>query len=94
MTGEYGFRVVANCDHLANLKYSKALPYAFTEHGAIMAASVLNTPQADAIVSWNFTHIVRLDRIRGFNLVNSLKGYDQITILSPKEIILDEPEAE
>ena len=35
--------VVANCDHLENLKYSKALPYAFTEHGAIMAAGVLNT---------------------------------------------------
>nr|MDP2191033.1 ORF6N domain-containing protein [Rhodoferax sp.] len=27
--------VVANCDHLAKLKFSKALPYAFTEHGAI-----------------------------------------------------------
>ena len=35
--------VVANCDHLENLKYSRALPYAFTEHGAIMAAGVLNT---------------------------------------------------
>lgn len=39
-------QVVANCDHLAKLKYSKALPYAFTEHGAIMAASVLNSSRA------------------------------------------------
>ena len=31
--------VVANCDHLARLKFSKTLPYAFTEHGAIMAAN-------------------------------------------------------
>jgi hypothetical protein len=38
--------VVANCDHLQNLKYSKTLPYVFTEHGAIMAAGVLNTPRA------------------------------------------------
>ena len=38
--------VVANCDHLENLKYSRALPYAFTEHGAIMAAGVLNTSRA------------------------------------------------
>jgi hypothetical protein len=38
--------VVANCDHLENLKYSRSLPYTFTEHGAIMAASVLNTPRA------------------------------------------------
>ena len=33
--------VVANCDHLAKLKFSKVLPYAFTEHGAIQAANVL-----------------------------------------------------
>jgi len=38
--------VVANCDHLENLKYSRTLPYAFTEHGAIMAAGVLNTSRA------------------------------------------------
>jgi hypothetical protein len=38
--------VVANCDHLGKLKFSPQLPYAFTEHGAIMAASVLNSPQA------------------------------------------------
>ena len=38
--------VVANCDHLAKLKFSKVLPYAFTEHGAIQAANVLASPQA------------------------------------------------
>jgi len=35
--------VVANCDHLRRLKFSPTLPFAFTEHGALMAASVLNT---------------------------------------------------
>lgn len=38
--------VVANCDHLSNLRFSKTLPVAFTEHGANMAASVLNSPRA------------------------------------------------
>jgi hypothetical protein len=38
--------VVANCDHLQKLKFSKVLPYAFTEHGAIQAANVLASPQA------------------------------------------------
>ena len=38
--------VVANCNHLSRLRFSPALPHAFTEHGAIMAASVLNTPRA------------------------------------------------
>ena len=39
-------KVVANCDHLSRLKFSSSTPYAFTEHGALMAASVLNTPRA------------------------------------------------
>jgi len=38
--------VVANCDHLARLKFSPVLPRAFTELGAIMAATVLNSPLA------------------------------------------------
>lgn len=38
--------VVAKCDHLSKLKFAKALPLAFTEHGSIMAASVLSTPRA------------------------------------------------
>jgi hypothetical protein len=46
LTAEEKGKVVANCDHLAPLKFSKALPFAFTEHGAIMAASVLNSAQA------------------------------------------------
>jgi hypothetical protein len=46
LTLEEKAEVVANCDHLARLRFSSALPYAFTEHGAIMLASVLNTPRA------------------------------------------------
>jgi hypothetical protein len=38
--------VVANCDHLQRLKFSPVLPRAFTEHGAIMAANVLNSRRA------------------------------------------------
>jgi len=38
--------VVTICDHLARLKFSSQLPYAFTEHGALMAANVLNSPEA------------------------------------------------
>ena len=38
--------VITNCDHLAHLKFAKSLPSAFTEHGAIMAATVLNSPPA------------------------------------------------
>jgi len=38
--------VVANCDHLSNIKFSNALPFAFTEFGAVMLASVLNSQRA------------------------------------------------
>ena len=38
--------VVANCDHLRKLKFSQYLPYAFTEHGAVMLASILNSQRA------------------------------------------------
>lgn len=38
--------VVTNRDHLRRLRFSSTLPYAFTEHGAIMAANVLNSPAA------------------------------------------------
>ena len=38
--------VVANCDHLKSLKFSSTLPYVFTEHGAVMMASVLNSERA------------------------------------------------
>jgi hypothetical protein len=46
LNAEEKAKVIANCDHLKQLKYSKSLPFAFTEHGAIMAASILNSPRA------------------------------------------------
>jgi ORF6N domain len=38
--------VVAKCDHLKTLKFSPNLPFAFTEHGAVMLASILNSDRA------------------------------------------------
>jgi len=46
LTKEEKEEVVTICDHLRQLKYSSSLPYAFTEHGAIMAANVLNSQKA------------------------------------------------
>jgi hypothetical protein len=41
-------KLVTDCDHLRKLRFSPSLPYAFTEHGAIMIAAVLNSPVAVA----------------------------------------------
>ena len=38
--------MVAKCDHLSRLRFSPGLPWALTEHGAIMAANVLKSRQA------------------------------------------------
>ena len=46
LTKEEKDAVVTNCDHLKRLKFSPNLPHAFTEHGAIMLATILNSPVA------------------------------------------------
>lgn len=55
--------VVANCDHLPRLKFSPVLPYAFTEHGAIMAASVLSMHGQSKPASLWFGRFVRLQKV-------------------------------
>jgi hypothetical protein len=42
--------------------------------------------EVDVLVSWNFKHIVRLDRIRLFNAVHLETGYKPIAIYSPREV--------
>jgi len=59
--------VVANCDHLERLKYSPRLPYAFTEHGALMAATVLNTPLAVEISVYVVRAFVKLREVLASN---------------------------
>jgi predicted nucleic acid-binding protein len=46
--------------------------------------------RADAIISWNFKHIVRLDKMKGYNQINLLNGYGILTIISPLEVTIDE----
>jgi hypothetical protein len=48
-------KLIAADGHLARLKFSPVLPFAFTEHGAIQAANVLNSSQAVAMG----VHVVR-----------------------------------
>ena len=42
--------------------------------------------EADLLVSWNFKHIVRFDKIRLFNAVNIEFGYKSLQIFSPREV--------
>ena len=43
--------------------------------------------KADVLASWNFKHIVNLDRIKGYNGVNLKYGYSMVEIRTPKELL-------
>lgn len=49
--------------------------------------AMATTVKADVLVSWNFKHIVNLDKIRGYNGINYQLGHNMIEIRTPKEII-------
>lgn len=63
LTAQEKTEVVAKCDHLAKLKFSPHLPRVFTEHGAIMAASVLNSPRAVEMSVFVVRAFVRLRQL-------------------------------
>ena len=46
LTNEEKNELVTNCDRFNKLKHSTSLPYAFTEHGALMSANILNSDKA------------------------------------------------
>jgi predicted nucleic acid-binding protein len=59
------------------------------ENDALHVAAA-TVAKADAILSWNFKHIVNFDRIIKFNGVNIMNGYSQIAIHSPLEMAYDD----
>jgi hypothetical protein len=52
--------------------------------------AVATVKRVDVIVSWNFKHVVNLQKIRGFNAVNLREGYPLVEIRTPREVIQDE----
>lgn len=65
--------VVAKCDHLQQLRFSPHLPYAFTEHGAIMAASVLKSERAVEMSVFVVRAFVRMREVLASHLEFSAK---------------------
>ena len=43
--------------------------------------------RVDVLASWNFKHIVNLERIKGYNSVNLRLGYPAIEIRTPQELV-------
>ncbi len=49
--------------------------------------AVCTIAQIEYLVSWNFKHLVNVEREKGFNAVNLLQGYRTIRIVNPLEFI-------
>ena len=43
--------------------------------------------KVDYVVSWNFKHIVNIDRIIGYNSVNLMLGYEPVEIYTPFQLL-------
>jgi hypothetical protein len=65
LTSKEKAEVVANCDHLVKLKFSPAKPFAFTEHGAVMVASVLNSKRAVEVSVYVVRAFVKVREVLG-----------------------------
>lgn len=52
-----------------------------------MHVALATLARCDVLASWNFKHLVRIDRARGFNAVNVGRGFRLIEIASPPEVL-------
>lgn len=52
--------------------------------------AVATVAEVDLLVSWNFRHIVRFDKIRLFSAVNLALGYRALAIYSPREVSVED----
>ena len=79
-------------DEMAKLaeKYMEQKIVSENYFGDALHIAVATVIGVDVLVSWNFKHIVNLDRIKAFNSVNLKEGYKVLEIRTPREIIENE----
>lgn len=79
----------AEADDLAQAYLvERVVPPSFTADALHIAHATV--ARVDVLVSWNFRHIVNLQRIHAFNAVNLKRGYPLLEIRSPLEVFADE----
>jgi hypothetical protein len=59
-------------------------------YGDALHIAVATVIGVDVLVSWNFKHIVNLNKIKSFNSVNIKEGYNILEIRTPREVIENE----
>lgn len=70
--------------------WQKVVPARFADDARHVAIAVVNG--VGIVASWNFKHLVNLQREAGFNAVNLLQGYQAVRIVSPLELVYEEDE--
>lgn len=91
---EYRELLELDAELLSLSEASDILAARYIEHGVVpprfeadgLHIAIATVAEVDLLVSWNFRHIVRFDRIRMFNAVNREAGYKEIEIYSPREV--------
>ncbi len=58
-----------------------------TSYADCLHIALATINRADYLISWNFKHIVNVERIRGYNSINIKNGYKQLEIRSPRDFI-------
>ena len=83
---------------IATTPEALALADAYQQHGILtpkfyadgLHIALATIAEVDLLVSWNFKHIVRYDKIRLFTAVNLERGYKPLAVYSPREVASDE----
>lgn len=66
-------------------QYIKEKVVGQTSFADCLHIAIATINNADYLISWNFKHIVNIQRIRGYNSINIKNGYKQLEIRSPRE---------
>jgi len=86
-----------NIEYVALNEESIALANTYIEEGSVTEKSLSDArhiamatvERVDVLVSWNFKHIVNINRIHLLNSVNLKLGYPILDIRSPKEVLYE-----
>lgn len=69
------------------MEYIKERVVGKSSYADCMHIALATIHKADLLISWNFKHIVNVNRIRGYNSVNIKLGFPPLEIRSPRELI-------
>lgn len=61
-----------------------------TSYADCLHIALATIHHVDFLVSWNFKHIVNVQRIMGYNSINIKNGYKQLEIRSPRDLMIYE----